>query len=166
MSVQSEINRITGNISDAYDAVETKGGTLPASLTSDNLAESILSIEGGGGTPEIFWATKDVTTKAEIIAAIQAGKVVCARINTYFVYKCDAYYYAGNLLPYFYSISGFNEVPQLQYAKEGFTIYGYYVNNNDEWIKEDRVIQRETWTFTLSNGQTETRDMCKYTVKN
>lgn len=49
MSIVSEINRLTGNISDCYDAVETKGGTLPAVQNSDNLAAAIQTITGGGG---------------------------------------------------------------------------------------------------------------------
>lgn len=56
MSVQSEINRITNNIADAYDAVENKGGTLPAALTSDNLADAIQSISGGGS----YWYDKQL----------------------------------------------------------------------------------------------------------
>lgn len=47
MSVQSEITRISGNIGDAYTAVENKGGTLPASLNSGNLPAAIESIPVG-----------------------------------------------------------------------------------------------------------------------
>ena len=51
MSIQSEISRISGNIADAYTAVDAKGGTLPATQNSDNLAAAIESISGGGGLP-------------------------------------------------------------------------------------------------------------------
>ncbi len=44
MSVQTEIDRIITAVGAAYDAVETKGGTLPASETVANLAEAINSI--------------------------------------------------------------------------------------------------------------------------
>ena len=44
MSVQSEINRIKSAISDAYDEVDAKGGTMPVSETVDNLADAIASI--------------------------------------------------------------------------------------------------------------------------
>lgn len=44
MSVQTEIDRIITAVGAAYDAVETKGGTLPASETVANLAEAISSI--------------------------------------------------------------------------------------------------------------------------
>ena len=44
MSVQAEIDRIITAVGAAYDAVEEKGGTLPASETVANLAEAINSI--------------------------------------------------------------------------------------------------------------------------
>ena len=48
MSIQNEINRISGNIAGAYAAVAEKGGSLPERLTSDSLAEAIRSIPSGG----------------------------------------------------------------------------------------------------------------------
>lgn len=47
MSVQSEITRISGNVSNAYAAVSEKGGTLPENQASGNLAEAIRSIPAG-----------------------------------------------------------------------------------------------------------------------
>lgn len=47
MSVQSEINRIEGNIASAYTAVSGKGGTLPAAQNSANLPAAIESIPSG-----------------------------------------------------------------------------------------------------------------------
>lgn len=52
MSIQSEINRIQGNVNSAFAAVQTKGGTVPSVHTSDDLATAITSIPSGG-TPEI-----------------------------------------------------------------------------------------------------------------
>lgn len=49
MSIQSEINRISGNVSDALDAIEAKGVTVPAGSNSDDLADLIEQISGGGG---------------------------------------------------------------------------------------------------------------------
>ncbi len=48
MSIQSEINRIAGNVSDAFDAIELKGVTVPSTATSDDLATLIGQISGGG----------------------------------------------------------------------------------------------------------------------
>lgn len=44
MSVQSEINRIKTAVGAAYDAIETKGGAVPASETVEELATAINSI--------------------------------------------------------------------------------------------------------------------------
>lgn len=49
MSIQSEINRISGNVSDALDAIEDKGVTIPSGANSDDLADLISQIESGGG---------------------------------------------------------------------------------------------------------------------
>lgn len=55
MSIQSEISRLTKAVSDAYAEVANKGGTIPTSAVSRNLASAIASIpeaSGGGGLPE------------------------------------------------------------------------------------------------------------------
>lgn len=44
MSVQSEINRIKSNIEDAYDALASKGATMPQTQNSENLAQTAQSI--------------------------------------------------------------------------------------------------------------------------
>lgn len=44
MSVSSEITRISNNVANSYSAVAEKGGTVPASATSSNLAGAIRSI--------------------------------------------------------------------------------------------------------------------------
>lgn len=44
MSVQSEISRIKSNIEDAYDALASKGATMPQTQNSENLASTAQSI--------------------------------------------------------------------------------------------------------------------------
>lgn len=44
MSIQSEINRISGNVADAYSALSAKGATLPSKQNTDNLPSTIESI--------------------------------------------------------------------------------------------------------------------------
>ena len=46
MSISSEINRISGNISDSLSAVATKGVTVPSGSNSDDLAGLIAQIPG------------------------------------------------------------------------------------------------------------------------
>lgn len=53
MSVKSEINRITINISSAYTALAEKGATMPDRQNSENLAETILSVSTGVDLPEL-----------------------------------------------------------------------------------------------------------------
>lgn len=49
MSIASELTNLRTNISNAYDAINTKGGTIPANKNTANLATAIDSISGGGG---------------------------------------------------------------------------------------------------------------------
>lgn len=64
MSVQTEIDRIITAVGAAYDAVETKGGTLPASETVANLAEAINSIP-----KETYQAVEQATPSLSLNAA-------------------------------------------------------------------------------------------------
>ena len=50
MSISSEISRISQNISDSLTAVANKGVTVPSGSNSDDLADLIAQISGGGGT--------------------------------------------------------------------------------------------------------------------
>ena len=58
MSIASEITRINTNITNSYTAISNKGGTLPATQNSNNLATAINSIPSGGGATLI---TKTIT---------------------------------------------------------------------------------------------------------
>lgn len=53
MSIANELTNLSTNISNAYDAVSAKGGTIPANKNTVNLATAISSISGGGGTIQI-----------------------------------------------------------------------------------------------------------------
>lgn len=48
MSVQGEIDRIKGNIADAYAKIAEKGGSVPSQPSSANLAAAVESIPTGG----------------------------------------------------------------------------------------------------------------------
>lgn len=48
MSIASELNNLSTNILNAYDAVETKGGTIPTNKNMVNLPTAIESISAGG----------------------------------------------------------------------------------------------------------------------
>lgn len=73
MSIQSEINRISGNVSDALDAISAKGVTVPVGSNSDDLASLIAQIQGGGGgaisivdTPDAAGGTIRTITAVDI----------------------------------------------------------------------------------------------------
>lgn len=70
MSIQSEITRISGNVSDALDAIEAKGVTIPSGSNSDDLADLIAQITGGGGAAITVTDTTD--THGGIIREISA----------------------------------------------------------------------------------------------
>lgn len=93
MSIQSEIERITGAVGMAYDAVAAKGGTVPQNETVAGLAEAVNTIPTSSAAAPLivnftlgdavgggFRVTPDVTAD-EIIAAAQSGRVVQACIN-------------------------------------------------------------------------------------
>lgn len=44
MSIQSEITRISKNVNDTLAAIAQKGGTVPASATSDDMSEAVKTI--------------------------------------------------------------------------------------------------------------------------
>lgn len=48
MSIATELTALSTNLSNAYDAVSNKGGTIPANKNTANLADAINSISGGG----------------------------------------------------------------------------------------------------------------------
>ena len=74
MSIQSEITRISGNVSNAFTAITNKGVTVPAGSTSDDLADLISQISGGGGggaisivdTPDAAGGTVRTITAVDI----------------------------------------------------------------------------------------------------
>lgn len=57
MSVQSEINRISGNVTAALAAIAEKGVTVDSGSTSDDLATLIAAIETGGGGGKYSYGT-------------------------------------------------------------------------------------------------------------
>lgn len=55
MSIATKINQLITDISNAYDKVQAKGGTIPQYKNSNNLASVINSIQTGGGSSANFF---------------------------------------------------------------------------------------------------------------
>lgn len=69
MSIQSEITRISGNISDSLDAVAEKGVTVPGNASSDDLPGLIRSIPSGGEDSTVkIVVTYDSTNSVWVIS--------------------------------------------------------------------------------------------------
>lgn len=93
MSIQSEITRIAGNVSDALDAIANKGVTVPVGSNSDDLATLIAQITGGGGSAIVITDTTDPVSGGTIrtITAVDiSGDTVTASDMLYGVTAHDA----------------------------------------------------------------------------
>lgn len=60
MSIRSEINRISGNVSDALSAIADKGVSVPAGANSDDLATLIGQVESGIDTSDATALAGDI----------------------------------------------------------------------------------------------------------
>lgn len=92
MTIASEIQRIQTNIANAYDALEAKGATMPATENTDNLVTTIDTISSGGGdvitatnktgsavsTGDKVWINESVTSLAATTAKTLGYPFDCA----------------------------------------------------------------------------------------
>lgn len=86
MTIASEIQRIQTNIANAYDALEAKGATMPATENTDNLVTTIDTISGGGGG-DVITATNNTgssITSGEKVWLNESG-------GSYTIENFDAY---------------------------------------------------------------------------
>lgn len=60
MSIQTEINRISGNVSSALSAIADKGVSVPEAANSDDLASLIEQVETGVDTSDATAAAEDI----------------------------------------------------------------------------------------------------------
>lgn len=88
MSIQSEINRISGNVSDSLDAVAEKGVTVPQGANSDDLAGLIAIIPGlpsGGTTGQVL--KKNSNTDYDVVWGTDANSVTGVKGNSESSYR-------------------------------------------------------------------------------
>lgn len=70
MSIETEINRIKNNVSDALDSIEAKGVTIPQGANSNNLSPLIDMIQQGGDLPFTVIDMADEPKYSDIIINI------------------------------------------------------------------------------------------------
>ena len=80
MSIASELTKLETDITNAYDAVQTKGGTIPSDKNTNNLATAINSISGGGGKPEQS-KTATPSTSSQIILPDEGYTLSSVTVN-------------------------------------------------------------------------------------
>lgn len=66
MAISETINSIKTHLGEAYASLEEKGATIPTNKNIENLADSILSIEGGGGGAKLFTGHYDTAGLKQI----------------------------------------------------------------------------------------------------
>ena len=88
MSVQTQIDRISGNVSAALSAIADKGVTVPDGSTSDALAELIESIQAGEGCSK--FATGSFTTDSDqIFVTVEHGLGEIPNVYIVLTYDID-----------------------------------------------------------------------------
>ncbi len=91
MSIQSEITRLSGNVSAALTAIGAKGVTIPQGANSDDLATLIAAIETGGGGDEPSGPTETLFGQTPYTLTEDANiKLVGDGTYTYSVSAIDA----------------------------------------------------------------------------
>ena len=97
MTIASELTKLNTNLTNAYTAVDDKGGTLPQAQNFDNLATAISSIPSGGSAPVITSLSVTPTTSAQTITA-PSGTDGYSPVNVAAVTSSiDANIIAGNI---------------------------------------------------------------------
>ena len=76
MSIQSEITRISGNVSDSLGAIAAKGVAVPAGSNSDDLPSLIASISQGDVNVQSDWSETDTASDAYIKNKPTLGNIV------------------------------------------------------------------------------------------
>ena len=84
MSIQSEIDRINGNVASTYSALSEMGATMPAQQNSDNLPGTVRTVPQGGGTSvQADWNQTDETAADFIKNKTHYKKVENAELLSY-----------------------------------------------------------------------------------
>lgn len=120
MSVQSEIDRITSAVSDAYTAAESKGATIPSTQTVSNLASTINTISTASTAAD--YITAQGTSNGWTYRKWNSGIAECWRdlsVSTACSTAVGSWYRTAALSVGAYPFT-FTEAPNLQMTFETF----------------------------------------------
>ncbi len=82
MSIATELSNLSDNISAAYDAIQAKGGTVPANKNTDNLTTAITSVpSGGGNNAEVLTEINSGDTATTILKRVPSLNIATSNAN-------------------------------------------------------------------------------------
>lgn len=172
MTIASEIEKLSTNLTNSYDACETKGATLPTHQNFDNLSDTILSIPSGGGsdTYEADLVLKGVVdglpqpTEEEVvnntipilktiiygyIASITQIVIPTLNKNSY-MYSLLLHYDDNTMLPVI--IDTINDtIIVMEKIEEDSTANCFVQNNKGEWVKAKGEDSAENITYVYDS---------------
>lgn len=153
MSIQSEIDRIKGNVTRSLAKIAAKGVTVPDGANSDNLEALIEAIEaggGGGGLPSPF---TNITTGTFTLASLSYANAyqithgLGKAPKLFAVYHDESGYFSGGALDYVLYMDNSNTYSSD--AGVGCNAQNKYVSATV--IQRSQVIVDEN-TFTYNNS--------------
>lgn len=104
MSVQDQIDRISGNVASTYSVLESAGATLPDEQNSDNLAATVaaaLGSSGGSSGMSLLWSGS--WSSGSLTIAISGGSAGCTGLGNISDYKLCAFIDAEGCVFYVYN---------------------------------------------------------------
>ena len=133
MAISDRLTKLSTDITSAYSAINTKGGTIPSHKNTDNLATAISSIPQSGGGGEDFdydnWIAYGTSTpsasnyKYWLPIATTPTNTPLKQVDTYF--SRDSY--SGDVAELFNSTNGVNGQSYGRYSFYGVQYDGTYM---------------------------------------
>lgn len=173
MSVQTQIDRISGNVSAALSAIAEKGVTVPDGSTSDALAELIASIEAGGtqltynrlyvAATGKFTPTErtEVSEESPLIIEHNSGIIpFLVHVNASGETQVgDMYYLASWLIPHWNaSYYSYNQIYSVSARKASSNYYVKFGNGSNivTWDAQKVTIFQNATSLYVNTGKTYT----------
>ena len=159
MSVQSEINRIKGNVTAALAKIAEKGVTVPDGANSDNLEALIEAISAGGGGYEV---TCGIITPAEDTESLSFAHGLSKAPSFVHIFLPAGYSvttYANTLRTMYYRFGAGSSVNEKfdSYTSRGSTSYYYHENSllasDDDFIVDDSTVIAPACSFHSATAQ-------------